>query len=277
MNKTRLLNVGCGSKFHESWTNIDMTSHSPYVEAHNILKGLPYPSNWFEVVYHSQVLEHIPKENAFDFLKECFRVLKPGGILRVVCPDLENICKEYLRHLNENIARPSELSIANYDWILLEMYDQTVRTQPGGEMRKFLESPSLPNEGYILDRMGRVARAIIEASRVKPSTPNHKKKFLIFKYSRLISFLQYRLRTLRKFFLTDTMRIGSFRLGGEIHMWMYDRFSLSRLLSLVGFVDIEHLDAYDSSIPAWETYELDIKDGKIFDPTSLFMEARKPF
>jgi hypothetical protein len=40
-------------------------------------------------------------------------------------------------------------------------------------------------------------------------------------------------------FSSQEQKIGSFRLGGEIHMWMYDRFSHSRLLREVGFEDIE--------------------------------------
>lgn len=94
-----LLNVGCGSKFHVDWTNIDMKSTSPHVRAHNLLQGFPFPSDHFDVVYHSQVLEHFPKEKAPAFMAECYRVRRPSGVLRVVVPDLENIAEEYLRHL----------------------------------------------------------------------------------------------------------------------------------------------------------------------------------
>src|SRR3954454_1180269 len=100
--KSKYLNVGCGNKFHKDWTNIDMKSGSPYVIAYNLIKGLPFDNNSFQVVYHSQVLEHIPKENAAGFIKECFRVLEPGGIIRIVLPDLENIVKEYCKYLHEN-------------------------------------------------------------------------------------------------------------------------------------------------------------------------------
>ena len=59
-------------------------------------------------------------------------------------------------------------------------------------------------------------------------------------------------------------------------MWMYDRFSLSRLLRQVGFDGIRKLDPFTSDIPDWSRYELDVKEGLPFDPASLFMEARKP-
>jgi predicted SAM-dependent methyltransferase len=276
MNKLNYLNVGCGLKFHKSWVNVDMVSLSPFVQAHNILNGFPFPENSFDVVYHSHVVEHIPKEKAIYFLKECFRVLKPGGVLRVVCPDLENIAKEYIRCLDENIQNSNDVSNANYDWILLEMYDQTVRNEPGGGMVKFLECPSLPNKDYIIERIGYVGQTLIENKRTKATKSKYKDILVKIKQVSPKVGIQYGIRQLKNLLSTKAMRIGSFRLGGEIHMWMYDRFSLSRLLSQVGFRDIENLNAYKSSIPEWEIYELDIKNGKVFDPTSLFMEAKKP-
>ena len=95
----KYLNVGCGKKFSTDtiWENIDMVSHSKHVRSYNLIKGFPYSDNSFDAVYHCQVLEHIPKEEAANFLKECLRVLKPGGILRVVVPDLQNIMQEYQR------------------------------------------------------------------------------------------------------------------------------------------------------------------------------------
>ena len=132
MNKLNYLNLGCGFNFHKEWINVDMTSNSPYVISHNLLKKFPFHKNQFDVVYNSHVLEHFPKEKAPYFVSECFRVLKPGGLIRVGVPDLENIVNEYLKQLHENIENPNRLSEANYDWILLEMYDQTVRNRSGG-------------------------------------------------------------------------------------------------------------------------------------------------
>ncbi len=148
MTKLDYLNVGCGNKFHKEWVNVDMISNSSYVMAYNFLKGIPLPNNQFDVVYHSQVLEHFPKEKAPDFISECFRVLKPNGIIRIVVPDLENIVKEYTKYLHENINNSNTQAEANYDWILLEMYDQTVRNYPGGQMAQFLKQADIVNEKY---------------------------------------------------------------------------------------------------------------------------------
>jgi predicted SAM-dependent methyltransferase len=271
MEKLNYLNVGCGNKFHKQWVNIDMVSSTKDVIAYNLIKGIPFSNEHFDVVYHSQVLEHFPKEKAYDFISECYRVLKPGGIIRVVVPDLENIVNEYKKYLDENLNNPSEMSGANYDWILLEMYDQTVRNYSGGQMAEFLERPKVINEKYVIDRMGYVGRHIrntylngsAESNKIKKAFSSLRmfKKAVRYVFSRILQ--------------TEASRIGSFRLGGEIHMWMYDRYSLSKLLKECGFENISIKTPFESEIPDWSKYELDVKDGLAFDPTSLFIEAKK--
>jgi predicted SAM-dependent methyltransferase len=280
MNKMNYLNVGCGNKFHKAWVNVDMSSNSPHVKSYNLLNGIPFPDDQFDVVYHSQVLEHFSKEKAPSFARECFRVLKPGGIMRVVVPDLENIVREYIKHLNENIRNSNSQSEADYDWILLEMYDQTVRNYSGGQMAEFLRQPELINESYIIDRIGYVGRTIrnsyLTAENSMQPTSNLTGVMKKVKSAGVRKIIRYIIGRISSSIYSEAKRIGQFRLSGEIHMWMYDRFSLSRLLKEVGFEEIEIKTPYESSIPEWDKYELDIKNGAVFDPTSLFMEARKP-
>ena len=274
MKKLNYLNVGCGRKVHKDWVNIDMISYSPDVKRVNLIKGIPFPDNSFDVVYHSQVLEHIPKEKAEGFIKECYRVLKPDGYIRIVVPDLENIVNEYKSLLDENLKNPIQLSEANYDWILLEMYDQTVRNHMGGLMAEYLQQAEIVNEKYILDRTGFVGKTIRKeylyentlASKIKKATSN-------MMYFRMA--VHYIFGKIKGIFLSEKTKIGAFRLGGEIHMWMYDRYSLSRLLKKCGFNEVTVKDPFQSDIPNWADYELDVKDDMAYDPISLFVEARK--
>lgn len=98
--KMKLLNLGCGTHFHNDWTNLDFVSTGENVIAHDLLKGIPFKNKSFDVVYHSHVLEHFRKEDGAAFMKECYRVLKPGGIIRVVLPNLETIVKNYIQFLD---------------------------------------------------------------------------------------------------------------------------------------------------------------------------------
>jgi predicted SAM-dependent methyltransferase len=287
-NRLNYINIGCGDKFHESWVNIDINSVSPFVLKHNILEGLPFNDDTFEVVYHSQLLEHLPKDKAAKFLQECFRILKPGGIIRIVVPDLENIVCEYKKWLTENLKGSNSLSKANYNWCMLEMYDQTVRNKWGGEMAEYLKNPKISNEEYIVERVGFVGITMREQIKNQVQQTQIKKSSVIWKIARKIkkSLLKIDLRpkAIRQFFLKliltkhefTCLNIGKFRLGGEIHYWMYDRFSLKTILQENGYEQIEIMSAFTSSIPDWNLYELDIKKGKVYDPNSLFIEGKKP-
>lgn len=284
MSKINYLNIGCGNKFHEEWVNVDMASNSPHVIAANLLNGIPFADNQFDVVYHSQVLEHIPKKEAASFINECLRVLKPGGIIRVVVPDLENIIREYLGLLEANWKEANELNDANYEWIGLELYDQTVRNQKGGMMVEYLQQKKIINEAYILQRIGHIGSSI----RNKAKMNIGKKIQLIFVKAasrvRSTSFLSDLTGSIKlkakQMFLTDEekkyIEIGKFRLGGEIHYWMYDKYSLKKLLIKCGFEQAELMNPTESKIEDWNKYELDLKQGIPYDPMSLFMEARKP-
>jgi hypothetical protein len=73
------------------------------------------------------------------------------------------------------------------------------------------------------------------------------------------------------------LQIGKFRSQGEIHQWMYDRYSLARLLEQSGFSDAAQKTAFDSAIDNWKEFFLDAgPDGTVHKPDSLFMEAHKP-
>lgn len=275
-NKLPYLNIGCGNKFNKAWVNIDMTSRSPDVIEWNLLNGIPFPNNHFEAVYHSQVLEHFQKNDAPKFLKECYRVLKPGGTIRIVVPNLENITREYLRLLEENLQNPSEESEANYDWIMLELFDQTVRNSSGGEMAAFFEKGEIINKDYIIKRIGHVGRTLLSQKKRKKNDTH----VVITKFD-LLKSLMRRAKNGIKYIVSNRVKnsyaykIGSFRLGGEIHQWMYDRYSLSKLLTSCDFKSIEQCNPEKSRIKDWNNFELDIRGDQVFDPNSLIMEATK--
>jgi predicted SAM-dependent methyltransferase len=275
MEKLNYLNVGCGKKFNPQWQNVDMVSHSPHVRQANLLKGIPYPTNQFDVVYHSQVLEHFPKDAAPDFIAECYRILKPGGILRIVLPDLQNIITEYQKQLAILKENPTPEAQANYDWIMLELFDQTVRNSTGGLMADYLRKPEHANEEYLKHRIGFVGSQI----RNKYTETTGQKLKRTFKEMGALKLATLLWSTAKNKFLGSLLgekyRIGAFRNGGEIHYWMYDEYSLGKLLKDTGFSSVKVQNPHTSDIKDWAKYELDIKDGMVYDPTSLFMEAIK--
>jgi predicted SAM-dependent methyltransferase len=47
----------------------------------------PFPDNTFEKIYSEHMIEHLSYENGKKMIAECYRSLKPGGIIRVSTPD----------------------------------------------------------------------------------------------------------------------------------------------------------------------------------------------
>jgi predicted SAM-dependent methyltransferase len=277
------LNLGCGFRFHPDWTNIDFTSTGKGVIAHNLTKGISYPDASFDVVYHSHVLEHFPKQTADFFIQECRRILRPQGILRVVVPDLEQIARTYLKAMQKAIEE-TEVWEDNYNWILLEMYDQTVRNASGGAMIDFLVKKEISNRDFIIERCGIEGQKMIDMGKEihenilvdKPKTIKQKLKPIY----RFLRFSQYRRNALLKLLLGkeyQSLEIGRFRQGGEIHQWMYDRYSLAKLLEKHGFDKVTRRSATESYIDNWSDFNLDTEaDGRIYKPDSLYMEAIEP-
>src|SRR6185436_2450514 len=93
-----------------------------------------------------------------------WRVLSPGGILRVATPDLEQICRLYLSKLGEAAAGMAQ---ADYDWMMLELYDQAVRERVGGNMLAYLAQTPLPNEDFVFGRIGEEGRSLVRDLRAR--------------------------------------------------------------------------------------------------------------
>jgi ubiquinone/menaquinone biosynthesis C-methylase UbiE len=65
------------------------------VFVHDVRKGLPFENNSLSAVYSSHMLEHLYFEEARRLLDECYRILEPRGVLRIVVPDLGAIVADY--------------------------------------------------------------------------------------------------------------------------------------------------------------------------------------
>lgn len=125
------VNLGCGLQVAPEWVNVDgspnaLIAQGPawlyplayhlsgakayypadyYVSTlrdhtfvyHNLEYGIPLEGDTADFVYTSHFLEHLDRSVGRTLLSECLRVLKPGGVLRVVVPDLE-VAWEMYRH-----------------------------------------------------------------------------------------------------------------------------------------------------------------------------------
>ncbi|MBX7050501.1 MAG: methyltransferase domain-containing protein [Flavobacteriales bacterium] len=272
--KIPYLNLGCGYTFHEDWTNLDFVSNSPFVVAHNLLNGIPCDDATFEVVYHSHVLEHFPKDKAPIFLRECARVLKSGGTIRIAIPDLEQIAINYLKYLNA-AAQGDQQSVFRYHWSVMEMYDQVVRTKSGGEMSAWLRNLRPEEAAFLIERNGKEIQDILDEMKNAPAHSTGTTYTLGQRLQSLPSSIKHRLLRLLMGEDYQLYTTAKFRSQGEIHQWMYDRFSLAELLSSCGFENPVVRTAFESAVPDWKKYGLDGDGTQVRKPDSLFMEATR--
>lgn len=119
MNDVKL-NLGCGAHTPEGWVNVDYAlgariakipgfralnrrlrvlrlDWDPDIRLHDLGKPFPWDDDSVDVVYSSHTLEHLDRQAGRHFLGESFRVLRPGGLVRIVVPDLRAIVESYLQ------------------------------------------------------------------------------------------------------------------------------------------------------------------------------------
>ena len=239
-----VLNVGSGGRCHDEWTNLDLKGAISFrwhrarqslpvnFVRHRLPAALPFEAGSFDAIYCAQVIEHFSRSDAATVLAEFRRVLRVGGVARIVVPDLEAQCHVYLDALQAR-SNGDDASHERYEFAKLWLLDQFARTSPGGELTEF--SASAKDVG--LRREFRLSRA--EPSRVMKRAPR-------------------------------SVRGWKVRRNGELHRWAYDRSDLSEAAARAGFSTVELVTFDRSKVDAFTDFDRDAA-GEI-QPGSLYAE-----
>ena len=113
---------------------------------HDLTNGIPFDSDSVDAVYHSHMLEHLDRGVAEKFLLEVKRVLKAGGIHRLVVPDFEKACKAYISHIA--VCETNADECHNHDAHIAALIEQSVRKESFGTnkqkpLRRLIENAIL--------------------------------------------------------------------------------------------------------------------------------------
>ena len=83
-------------KYYEMvWLNVHK------IMMHDVRKKLPFDNESIDCIYSSHLIEHLRKDEAEKVLRECFRVLKRGGVIRLSIPDLEILARIYIKEVED--------------------------------------------------------------------------------------------------------------------------------------------------------------------------------
>ena len=89
------LHLGCGKRHIPGWVHIDAIDY-PHIDHVAQIDHLPFiKDNSVEIVYACHVLEHFKRRDVDRVLKEWYRVVEKGGILRLAVPDFAAISEVY--------------------------------------------------------------------------------------------------------------------------------------------------------------------------------------
>jgi predicted SAM-dependent methyltransferase len=110
-NTVRKLHIGCGGHLLEGWLNSDYYPASSSDILHlDAIQRFPFDGGEFDFLFSEHMIEHVPYSQGCLMLNECFRVLKPNGVLRLSTPDLFFL----IRLCSEN---KSEVEHRYIEWI----------------------------------------------------------------------------------------------------------------------------------------------------------------
>ena len=264
MPKEKNLNLACGNSIiiSDDWINIDFITESKSVIKCNILKGLPFKECSIANIYTSHFIEHVPLNKIKFLLNDLYKVLVPGGILRIVTPDFNEICDTYLKLINQK-------NLDEARFVKIELLDQLVRLKQGGLLGKKLRSFSRNNNLKMLEfanrRIGYNKNQKFE---------NLKKNTKFYKISKFIR--QKYINTILNFLPSSFKDSNiSYTEHAEKHTWVWDYDELKNELTKYGFINIRKKNFRESDILNFK-FELDVMDNKPRKGTqSMFVEAQK--
>ena len=95
-SKDLLINVGCGANGLPGWVNVDGYPSKNVNCVCDCRKKLPFPDGSARGIFSEHFFEHLDyTEEVPLFLEECLRVLRPGGVIRLVVPDAGKYLRAY--------------------------------------------------------------------------------------------------------------------------------------------------------------------------------------
>ncbi len=100
-HRVRKLHLGAGTSPLDGWLNTDLRPGRPGIVLLDVREAFPFPDQTFDFVFSEHLIEHLSFQEGGWCLGESFRVLRPGGEIRVATPSLERLARLYRPELTD--------------------------------------------------------------------------------------------------------------------------------------------------------------------------------
>lgn len=141
-HQIKKLQIGAQYNVLKGWLNTDLYPRSSEVVFLDAAKPFPFESGTFDYIFCEHLIEHLTYNEGMFMLRECHRVLKPGGKIRIVTPSLETLIGLYT-------SEKSDLQQQYMHWIIDKFLPET-----GTYREAFVINNAFKNWGhqFIYDR-----------------------------------------------------------------------------------------------------------------------------
>ena len=113
-NRVKKLQLGASDHVLDDWLNSDISPHSKSVVYLDATKHFPFSDGTFDYIVGEHMIEHLEYHGAEVMMRECFRILKPGGRVRFATPDLQVLLALYSEDQTETQRKYIDWAVAQF-------------------------------------------------------------------------------------------------------------------------------------------------------------------
>ncbi len=99
--------------FYYGWLNSDINDLSKFAwgQGYDFMildasKPMPFPDEYADFIFSSHLIEHLPRMHGATYVRECYRVLRKGGVLRIATPDAYRLMTYYVGNYDPMSKKP---------------------------------------------------------------------------------------------------------------------------------------------------------------------------
>jgi predicted SAM-dependent methyltransferase len=122
---TRKLNLGSGENVLEGWLNTDLLPLDTRVTFLDATHKFPFDDNTFDYIFSEHMIEHVSYDECSFILQECYRVLKPGGVIRIATPNIRFLVDLFKEKKSDTQERYIQWAVNTY-FPKSDIYSETI-------------------------------------------------------------------------------------------------------------------------------------------------------